>query len=58
MYLRETAAGFDLVMESTPTAYQNFINKFVLPPDATDEQKALKLTMSRSLNETLWSYKM
>ena len=43
LYLREGGqGGYELIMESTPTLYQNFIEQFTLPANASEEQKKLK----------------
>lgn len=42
IYLRNSDRGFELIMESTPTLYSDFINRFEMPADATNEQKAIK----------------
>ncbi|WP_062056999.1 DUF4157 domain-containing protein [Aquimarina longa] len=42
IYLRNSDGRFELIMESTPTLYSDFINRFEMPPDASNEQKAIK----------------
>lgn len=53
IYLRPTKdSGFELIMESTPTLYEAFINQFKLPENASEELKTLK-TQAQSVAKEL-----